>query len=248
MKHKYAALPHFFTISNIFLGFLSITYSLHENYTTAAWCIAAASVFDNLDGKIARMTHTHSRFGMELDSLADIISFGVAPAFLVYTTNFSAVGIWGVFFSFLFVLAGVFRLARFNITQKSFKKNKFRGLPIPMAALAVVTFMIFSKEIWGVVTIVPAYLVLVPALSLLMVSNIEYETIPRLVVTRSIRKNANALVYITGFICVILYPREAFFPGTILYILKGLLFHIKTALKPDEEPAELPFDEDNIVK
>ena len=67
-------------------------------------------------------------------------------------------------------------------------------------------------------------------------------------VTRSIRKNANALVYVTGFICVILYPREAFFPGTVLYILKGLFFHVKTALKPDEEPAELPFDEDNIVK
>jgi len=246
MKHKLQAIPHFFTISNIFLGFMSIVYVSREIYTTAAWCIVIATVFDNLDGKLARLTRSYSRFGVELDSLADVVSFGVAPAYLVYMTNFSTVGLWGLLFSFMFLLAGVFRLARFNSTLKGYSKKNFRGLPIPVAALAIATFMIMAKHFWGTVTIEPVFLVLIPGLSVLMVSNIEYETIPRLKLSRSVKSNVKPLAYMVGFLCVIFYPKQTFFPGTMAYIFKGIILHFIAAFQTKDEEEDLQVDEEEV--
>ncbi len=248
MQNKLKAIPHFFTFSNIFLGFLAIIYISRESFITAAWCIVIASLFDMIDGKVARLTKTHSRFGVELDSLADVISFGAAPAFLIFKSNFSTVGPWGIIFSFLYLLAGVFRLARFNANIKGYSKKNFSGLPIPVAALAIATFMLFTQNFWDVIAIVPAFLVLVPAVSILMVSNIEYETIPRLFLSRSIKRNIKPLSYLIGFACVFFYPREAFFPGTLLYMLKGIFVHFTSALSSDQDSPEIQMDEDKIIK
>jgi len=248
MKSKLAALPHFFTLSNIFLGFLAIIYISRESFTTAAWCIIIATICDMLDGKMARLTKTYSRFGVELDSLADAISFGLAPAYLIYQSNFRTIGEWGVVFSFIFLLAGVFRLARFNTLVKGYAKKNYRGLPIPAAALAVVTFFIMAQQYWGRVDITPVFLVLVPGLSLLMVSSITYEAVPPLALSRSLKKNFKPMAYLGGFICIILYPRQLFFPGVMLYILYGIVNHCIKAVHSGGDPAEIAIDEEQLIK
>ncbi len=108
-------LPNLFTTANILAGFYSILAAHAGRYITAAWVIMLAVLFDNLDGKVARLTHTESQFGVEYDSLSDLISFGVAPAFLVYVFVLQDFGRLGIIASFLFVLTGALRLARFNV-------------------------------------------------------------------------------------------------------------------------------------
>jgi CDP-diacylglycerol--serine O-phosphatidyltransferase len=248
MKNKLAAIPHFFTISNIFLGFSSIIYASSDKFTTAAWCIVVGAMCDLVDGKIARLTKTYSRFGVELDSLADAITFGVAPAYLIYKTSFINVGIWGIFFTFLYLLAGIFRLARFNTQLKGFTKKSFRGLPIPMAAITVATFIILVNFYWDKSEMLQAFVIMVPGLALLMVSSIEYENIPKLVISRSVKKNFKPLVYYSGFFTIMLYPKQAFFPLILAYIFYGIGAHIHSMSQREEEPEEVIVEDDLIKK
>jgi len=246
--NKRSVLPNFFTLTNAFLGFLAIIYISQEHYITAAWCIIFAAICDALDGKLARLSKTYSKFGTELDSLADAVSFGVAPAFLVYETNFNTVGFWGAFFCFIFVLAGIFRLARFNITVNAYRKKKYKGLPIPVSALALSTFFIMAQYFWDTLQMTPVLLVLVPGLSLLMVSTVEYGPLPLLMVHRKYRKNILPFVYIIGLICVIINPRIWFFPWVMFYIISSLIKGIASKLREEDEEAEMAIDEDYIVK
>lgn len=248
MRNKRAVLPNFFTLTNAFLGFLAILKISQGLFTTAAWYIIFASICDTMDGRLARWSKTQSKFGKQLDSFADAISFGVAPAFLVYETNFSTVGIWGALFCFIFVLAGIFRLARFNVTTAGSKKRTYKGLPIPPAALALATFFIMAQYFWDTVQMTPVLLVLVPGLSLLMVSTIEYEPIPSFKMHRDFRKNIQPLIFITGFICVFINPKICFFPWVMVYIFISLVKGIVNKLREEDEEAEIAINEDHIVK
>ena len=125
-------IPSLFTVGNIFAGFYSIVSTYHGEYNRAALAIVIAGVLDGLDGRIARMTGATSDFGLQLDSLADIISFGVAPAFLIYAWGFEDLGNFARFSAFLFLICGAMRLARFNIQTVEMKH--FAGMPIPAGA------------------------------------------------------------------------------------------------------------------
>jgi CDP-diacylglycerol--serine O-phosphatidyltransferase len=129
-----AVLPSLFTVGNLFLGFWAIIKATHGHYEGAALLLFWAILLDMLDGRIARLTGTTSEFGGELDSLADVISFGVAPAFLAYSWAFATVPRAGWLAAFLFVAAGALRLARFNVQRHSGDGRFFVGLPIPAAA------------------------------------------------------------------------------------------------------------------
>jgi CDP-diacylglycerol--serine O-phosphatidyltransferase len=133
MRKGIYLLPNIITLSSMFSGFYSIIASFNSDYERAAWTIMIASVFDVLDGWVARMTHTTSKFGIEIDSLSDAISFGVAPGVLVYSWSLQSFGKIGWLGAFFLVACAALRLARFNVQMGSEEKKHFTGLGAPDA-------------------------------------------------------------------------------------------------------------------
>ncbi len=181
MKITRAFVPNMFTTLNMFSGFMSIVSSTQGNFIVAAWFIILAAVFDALDGIMARITKSSSEFGVEFDSLSDIVSFGVAPSFLVYNLALYEFNNIGILISAMPMIFGGIRLARFNVQLTGFDKDFYRGLPIPSAAGLIVTYvLIFYDEsagltgFWGIM-LIPILVVS----SLLMVSLIKYDTLPK---------------------------------------------------------------------
>ncbi|MBF0501586.1 MAG: CDP-diacylglycerol--serine O-phosphatidyltransferase [Candidatus Riflebacteria bacterium] len=175
-------LPSIFTSGNLLCGFLSIILTSCEEYLLAGWMIILAVIFDILDGRIARLTSVTSRFGAELDSLADLVSFGVAPAFLVFRrymldrslSLLAASNLLGLFAAASFVLCGALRLARFNVTPPS-GKDVFTGLPIPAGAGILCTLTIFEMQYFNFMPIPNwAIPIVVGITSVLMICTIEY--------------------------------------------------------------------------
>ena len=169
-------LPTLFTVGNLFCGYLSIWCSIRGTFEVAAYLIIAAAVLDALDGRIARLTNSASEFGEEYDSLADLVSFGVAPAVLAYSWGLSDFSRLGWLASFLFVVCGSMRLARFNIQTHIVDKKYFIGLPIPAAAGTVSTLVLATPEplvdrVW-----MTGLLALTVVLSYLMISTIRYRS------------------------------------------------------------------------
>jgi CDP-diacylglycerol--serine O-phosphatidyltransferase len=176
-------LPNLFTVSSIFCGFYAITLCAGEasatQLYTAALAIFFAIFFDAFDGRVARLTKTQSDFGVELDSLADAVSFGVAPALLVYKWALAPLGFGGVFISFCFAACGTLRLARFNvIAQRKMPGSSkfFTGLPIPLAAGVLISLVIAHPGIVATKGNSVAVGALVGALCFLMVSTVRYRT------------------------------------------------------------------------
>ena len=139
-------LPTLFTVGNLFCGYLSIWCSIRGTFELAAILVIVAALLDGLDGRVARLTNSTSEFGEEYDSLADLVSFGVAPAVLVYSWGLSDFHRLGWMASFLFVVCGSMRLARFNIQTKVVDKRYFVGLPIPAAAGTIVTLVLATPD------------------------------------------------------------------------------------------------------
>lgn len=169
-------LPNLFTTGGLFCGFYAIIATLGETYVFAATAVLIAMVFDVLDGRIARLTKTSSKFGLEYDSLADLVAFGVAPGVLAYCWALEPWQAWGWLAAALYVTCGALRLARFNVRSESADKTYFLGLPIPAAAAVVATAVLLDDFLGGgggaAKTLTP--LLLVYALAGLMVSNIRY--------------------------------------------------------------------------
>ncbi len=207
-----SVIPNLFTAMNMFSGFFSIISASQGNYTYAGWLIIIAAIFDTLDGFMARLTKSSSELGVELDSLSDIISFGAAPSFLLYTTYFFQFETFGVILSSLPLIAGGFRLARFNVQLVGFDKKYFTGLPIPASALTIVSFILsFYNGGFGETEkqlIIPIVLIL----SFLMVSKVKYDTLPKFSL-KEIKKYP--LIYIAYFIALLIL---------IIYTVKGLFF------------------------
>lgn len=246
MINKKAVLPNFFTLTSLFLGFLAIIKISQGYFTTAAWFIIIATFCDSVDGKLARWSKSYSNFGKQFDSLADGISFGVAPAFLLYETSFGGVGMWGAIFCFIFILAGVFRLARYNVETSDYKKE-YKGLPIPVAALALATFFIMSQHFWDTVSMAKVLLVLVPSLSFLMISSINFATIPSLRLQRNMRRNIKPITYYVGFACILYNPQVWFFPWTMVYIFVESTNGFLQKLHENDEELEVPIDEEKNI-
>lgn len=207
-----SVIPNLFTAMNMFSGFFSIISASQGNFIYAGWLIIIAAIFDTLDGFMARLTKSSSELGVELDSLSDVISFGAAPSFLLYTTYFNQFETFGVIISSLPMIAGGFRLARFNVQLVGFDKTYFTGLPIPSSALTIVCFILsfyndgYPEELQ--VFIIPMVLVV----SFLMVSKVKYDTLPKFSLSE-IKKNP--LIYIAYLIALVVL---------ILFKVKGLFF------------------------
>jgi CDP-diacylglycerol--serine O-phosphatidyltransferase len=175
MKKGIYVLPNLFTTANLFCGFYSAIASMKGMFEIAAITILIAAVLDGLDGRIARITHTTSRFGGEYDSLCDLVTFGVAPAMLVYNWSLIAYGKWGWLAAFLFCVCGALRLARFNVQVGVIDSRVFNGLPIPGGAAVVATGVLLYYYMGGEGRFSELPIMLgVVALSLFMVSSIKY--------------------------------------------------------------------------
>ncbi len=169
-------LPTLFTVGNLFCGYLSVWCSIRGTFETAAILIIAAAILDMLDGRIARLTNSASRFGEEYDSLADLVSFGVAPAVLAYSWGLADFHRLGWMASFIFVVCGSMRLARFNIQTKVTDKKYFIGLPIPAAAGTIATLVLATPERLQSPFWMAGLLVLTVILSYLMISTLKYRS------------------------------------------------------------------------
>lgn len=212
-------LPNLFTAASCFFGILSAIASINDSFEKAIIYIFISMVLDGLDGRVARLTHTTSAFGVEFDSLCDLVAFGVAPAILFYCTLGQEYGRFGVLASALFVVFGAIRLARFNITTMTNEPNVFIGLPIPMAAVTVASWI--SLHLKFELNMGVSYTIFVFILGLLMVSNIRYPSFKKVNLDKT--KFRKALV-IAILILALLYvrPSEVMALVTIAYISYGI--------------------------
>jgi CDP-diacylglycerol--serine O-phosphatidyltransferase len=221
-----SVIPNLFTAINMFCGFLSILSASEGNFNYAAWLIFIAAVFDALDGLVARLTNSSSELGVELDSLSDIVSFGAAPSFLLYKTFFYSMNTWGIIISAIPLIAGGFRLARFNIQLVGFSKSFFLGLPIPSSALTIASFVLafynggYPKPISDFIT--PMILVL----SFLMVSNIRYETLPKISLKSIKEKPFHFIFLIIAILLVVFMYKRGLFLVFVFMIVIGIFRHI----------------------
>ncbi len=162
------SIPNMFTLGNLYCGFLSISFAAAGSYKNAAILILIGMMLDSMDGRLARMLDADSTLGKELDSLADIVTFGVAPSFLVYYTYFYQFDLWGIIVAGLFPLFGAYRLARFNITPSKVSMDYFVGVPITAAGGILAILTLFGDLIPNIVTTV-----VFMSLAFLMVSRIK---------------------------------------------------------------------------
>ncbi len=237
MKKGIYVLPNLFTTASLFAGFYSIIASMYGRFTPAAVAIIVAWVLDGMDGRMARMTNTTSKFGAEYDSLADLVAFGVAPAILSFVWSLSAYGKWGWLTAFLFVTCGALRLARFNVQINTIDKSLFNGLPIPAAAIVVASTVILFHFLGmeGPFNHL-AILLAVIALALLMVSNVKYYSFKDL--NYFLRKPFLSFVLIVLIlIIVIAEPQITIFTFALGYSLSGPVWFLIRAVRHRGRPS-----------
>ena len=245
-------IPSAFTLGNVFFGIFAMVMAHRGEFEWAAWFIVFAGVLDTFDGRMARFTRTGSRFGAELDSLADAVSFGVAPAMVMYLLYLGE-GPWNWLLSYLFVTAVVVRLARFNVEQGGEAKRSFHGLPSPVAGTILATSYPFTRTAFfetylSALSWTQIMGVLMVLLSALMLSHIPYARLPHLGLrTRKTRimSAVGALALVGAFVA----PRHLFFPVLCLYALWGLLKSVVIGFLdrlPERDPlAEADEDEED---
>ena len=230
-------LPSLFTTGNVFCGFYAFVAVLNEQFYFAAWAIVAGMIFDGLDGRIARLTKTTSAFGEQYDSLADIITFGMAPALLAYSWVLKPFGRLGWMAAFLFLLCAALRLARFNVTEPEVRSEHFIGLPSPASAVVIASIVIAFEDLFATRMNPFIMVMVVYALAFLMVSNIKYPAFKRF--------DFKKRVVFSRFLFVILFiyvlatiPRVALFILGITYAIIGpiglLLKNKKLAVESSE--------------
>jgi len=253
LKHQgTVALPSLFTIGNMACGFFAILAAIDKEFARAGWLIIGAMVMDSLDGRVARLVKAESKFGVEIDSLADFLSFGVAPAYIMYLFLLKDYGFWGYPVAFIYALCGVLRLARFNVMSHDGKSSKkyFTGLPIPAGAGILASFVLsysllesdsvshsmkfISSELPLIYTLIPFLMI---GISLLMVSNIPYAAFKsgNLFKPQTIK----GLVFGVALVTLIFaYPQNSIFIVFSLYVMSGLIARMWRAFYPISQQPE----------
>lgn len=228
MRRAVVLFPSGLTLANLFFGVFAIITAARGDYERAALWVVLGAIADAFDGRVARATGTGGRFGEELDSLVDAITFGLAPALIAYFAVLNRSG-WDWIWAFLFTACAVLRLARFNVVQAgSASKRYFQGLPSPAAGITLASFFWFSHSPLYAATVDAGWpwqqliRVVMGALSFLMISNVPYPVVPKLSF-RSIEGWAAVLFLVGGVSMLVLRKWEWFFPLATAYIVLGLL-------------------------
>jgi len=212
-------LPAVFTVGNIFAGFCAVIFTFQGAYGMAAVAIGIAVVLDGIDGRLARMTGSTSDFGLQLDSLADIISFGLAPALLVYSWGLADFGNFARFSAFVFLICGAMRLARFNAQVQEMKH--FAGLPIPAGAGMIAATVHFFQTPPDSSLFKAALVLLTYGLSFLMISTIRYPSLKQLNLSRG-RSHLNILLLAILVAGVVWYSEQVLIVIALVYVSSGL--------------------------
>ncbi len=228
---------------------------MDSDYDTAAWFIVLGAVFDTLDGLMARLTNSASEFGVELDSLADVVTFGVAPSAIVYKLFFYKYESIGMLIAALPAICGALRLARFNVQLVGFDKDFFKGLPIPSAAILIVSFVAFHF-----IPATPDYIspdsfdilmfVVTIGASLLMVSTVKYESMPKFSMYAMRKEPAKFIVVAVAIILAAITKGKAIFPLFLLFVIFGVVRSLSSRSKRylSERKAITLFDEEEMDK
>jgi len=213
-------IPGVFTAANVVCGFLALLSVIEGELITACWFVVLAAFLDGLDGKVARLSGIASQFGVELDSLADFLSFGVTPAVLIHAAEMDSIGQWGWVVAIVYIMAAAYRLARYNLMVDTEEKQNFVGLPVPAAALALTGYVIFSDYLWGGLRHDQILVGIVVVCAFLMVSQVEYDVPPDRL-DGPYRWHKAGLLTVAS-VALLIYPRLLLFPYAVLYILFGL--------------------------
>ena len=237
---------------------MSVIQSFNGNFELAAWLIVYASLFDAVDGLAARLTNSASAFGVELDSLSDVISFGVAPSILLYNIYFKSFNEFGILAASLIMVFGAIRLARFNVQLSGFDKDSFSGVPIPMAAITICSYVVYyHNKIFSPVVSGRMITVLAIALPILMVSKFKYDSIPKFS-KRAIKQfPVRYIILAIGAIICIVTKGEGVFSFCLFYLSTGIVrstynvirknsrrfkYSIRSSEDKDNEPEIDPLD------
>ena len=223
MRKGIYILPNTLTLGGMFCGFYAILASFKGDYIHSAWAILVANIFDGLDGWVARLTNSTTKFGIELDSLSDLIAFGVAPSVLLYSWALNPFGRLGWGATFFFVICGALRLARYNVQMGTTESKAFTGLPIPAAGSSIACLVLFVQEIWGGIGERNVIVLSLPfLLAVLMVSTIRFHSLKELDFKK--RKPFWLLVAIVvAFVFIFMYPEIVLFLFALSYTLWGLI-------------------------
>ena len=221
MKKGIFILPSLLTLANIFLGFYSIVLAIKGQFVLSAFLILGAGFFDAIDGKVARLTKTTTRFGLELDSLADVISFGVAPALLIYQWVLTPYGRLGWVSAFVFVSCGALRLARFNVQSGSIDPARFNGLPIPAGAGMISTTVLFFDKVglkpddYSVLLFILNY-----AVSFFMVSSVKFHAFKDLTLVKQ-KPFSSTVAFVLIMALIAVSPSIVLFSLCAAYVASG---------------------------
>jgi CDP-diacylglycerol--serine O-phosphatidyltransferase len=227
LKVPRTIVPSFFTVGNMFCGYMSVIFAVfNNNLVAASWMIVLAAILDALDGKVARFTKTSSKFGVEYDSLADVVSFGLAPSVLIYSYYFSTWGSMGIFISFFPLLFASIRLARFNVQLEGFDKCHFSGLPSPAAANSIAAYIIFMSEVSPGVVQPKILLIFSFVISVLMVSTFRYDIMPKMSPIGTTREKVIFFVTVAGIILMAIFPQILFLVYMLIYTLSGIVRYL----------------------
>jgi len=246
-------LPNGFTLASLFFGVFAIVAASRGEFDTAGLYVVFGGICDALDGRVARATGTGSRFGSELDSLVDAITFGLAPAMIMYFAILNRNG-WDWIFSFLFTACAVIRLARFNVEQAGRAKKYFHGLPSPAAGMTLATYYWFSQTelynqtILGDLNWTAGLRGLMLTLAFLMISNVSYPAVPT-VGFRKISEILGSLVVAATFIGILFIRKEFYFPALVCYVLYGLAKTVIFGLLDKRPTGDAPVisDDDSVL-
>jgi len=218
-------LPNMITTLSMFLGFLSMVWAVQGRFESACFAILLSAVMDGLDGKVARLTNTASEFGVQYDSLSDLVAFGIAPAMLMWQWQLSALGRVGIAAAFIYAACGALRLARFNVSTAAVGKRFFIGLPIPAGGCTVVTFVFCATHFPDVMQGALPYMTLVLAIGVgvLMVSKVRYFSFKEYDFLRA-HPIRTMLCFLLVLGTVISFPRVMGFVLCAVYIVGGVLY------------------------
>jgi len=251
MRQVVVVMPSAFTLGNLFFGFWAIVSAFNGNFRWAGWFIVFAGILDMLDGRVARLSGTGTRFGAELDSLVDVISFGVAPALLMYFLDFSNAGRFAWILCYIYVVAVALRLARFNVLSAGKPSSGwFTGLPSPAAGMTLAVYYPFSQTNWYRASL--AYLdlqheglvVLMLLLAVLMVSNVKYPKFPPIGV-HSRKGIFGLIVHLVILLGGLIAPEYFLFPLGLFYVGLGIVR--ATVLGLMERPEPVPIVDERLA-
>ena len=246
MRQVVVVMPSAFTLGNLFFGFWAIVSAFNGNFRWAGWFIVFAGILDMLDGRVARLSGTGTRFGAELDSLVDVISFGVAPALLMYFLDFSNAGRFAWILCYIYVVAVALRLARFNVLSAGKPPSSwFTGLPSPSAGMTLAVYYPFSQTNWYRESLAyyldlqhEGLVVLMLLLAVLMVSNVKYPKFPPIGI-RSRKGIFGLTVHLAILVGGLFAPEYFLFPLGLFYVAFGIVRATVLGLMERPEPVSV---------